>query len=68
MKKIPRPLKWLTIVVCVVTAIIWFRKPIWLAIEWIAWNSIKVEFVASCRLFEHRLVDEADNLHFVRGD
>lgn len=68
MRKLRRSLKWLIIVACVVTAILWLRKPIWTAIEWIAWNSIKVEFIASCRIFEHRLVDEADNLHFVWGE
>jgi hypothetical protein len=68
MRNCPSSLKWLTIVICVVTAIIWFRKPIWTAIEWIAWNSIKVEFIATCKIFEHRLVDEADNLHFVWGE
>jgi hypothetical protein len=68
MKKIPSGLKWLTIVACVVTAIIWLRKPIWEAIEWIAWNSVKVEFIATCKIFEHSLrPNESDILHFVWG-
>lgn len=48
-------------------AVYYLYAPVWRAAEWVAWNWIRVEFIATCRVFEFRLDDDVNDFEFVYG-
>ena len=42
-------------------------EPTWSAMKWIAWNWIRVDFVATCRVFEYDQTDDPNDFEFLDG-